>query len=121
MESIFFCFQSMAILIFFSKFWLFNFFSEIPNFLSSDESNELLRIARNSQLETSDIYHPSLSINGTMGPERFFYEWDTNHDGYISEEEVLWLLPDRVTSDTSHNFLSTLKRKMWGCFLNEFG
>ena len=39
-------------------------------------------------MEPSDIFHPSLSLNGTLGPERFFHEWDADHDDYISEEEV---------------------------------
>ena len=65
--------------------WKLNFFAEIPNFLSEDESRRLLHFAEHGNIETSDVYHHSMD---ELLSQTSFEQWDLNRDDVIDSDEV---------------------------------
>ena len=61
---------------------------EVPNFLSSDECDHLIMLARDHMgLEKSPVIKDKVEIDDETS-ERTFKIWDENDDGYIDPKEV---------------------------------
>lgn len=64
-----------------------SFCIEIEDFLDEDECDLLIELAKRKQMRP----HVDRGTNNIIqdGPEKTFYSWDLNDDGFIDKEEVI--------------------------------
>ena len=70
------------------------FLTEIPNFLSEDECDHIIRLAKNEGLETSQtLKEGEKQDTKSLGQntKEYFHLWDQNRDGQIDMDEVNYL------------------------------
>lgn len=68
--------------------------TEIPNFLSDEECDHIIQLAKNEGLETSQTVkegekHDTMSLG--KNTKEYFKVWDQNRDGQIDMDEVKYL------------------------------
>lgn len=68
--------------------------TEIPNFLSDEECDHIIRLAKNEGLETSQTLkegerQDTMSLG--KNTKKYFQVWDKNRDGQIDMDEVKYL------------------------------
>ena len=68
--------------------------TEIPNFLSDEECDHIIRLAKNEGLETSQTSkegekQDTMSLG--KNTKKYFQVWDQNRDGQIDMDEVKYL------------------------------
>ena len=64
------------------------FLSEIPNFLTDEECQTVIKLASREGLDTSEVQDPETGINIEPTNEKTFHSWDYNSDGVIDKVEV---------------------------------
>lgn len=62
--------------------------SEIPEFLTDNECQQIIEQAASQGMETSEVQDPETGINIEPTNENTFNDWDYNKDGTISPLEV---------------------------------
>ncbi|KAJ7383009.1 hypothetical protein OS493_031179 [Desmophyllum pertusum] len=61
---------------------------EIPNFLTDEECQTLIKLASREGLDTSEVQDPETGINIEPTNENTFHSWDYNNDGVIDKVEL---------------------------------
>lgn len=77
-------------LLFLLNFKIFDasFPLEIPNFLTDEECQTIIKLASREGLDTSEVQDPETGINIEPTNEKTFHSWDYNSDGVIDKVEV---------------------------------
>ncbi|XP_031555649.1 transmembrane prolyl 4-hydroxylase-like isoform X2 [Actinia tenebrosa] len=85
---------------------------EIPDFLSEEECDKLIKLANSHMMQTSDIINPGATLS-KLDYDTTFSQWDRNGDKLIDKHEIfaqlLYLRDMHFTDKDIDKMLQTLK------------